>query len=236
MDDAAASTTSSTTETVAEAADTTALGSADATQQVDTAADAATTDTTTADAATDADKSADAADADKGDADQTAEIPEAYDLKLEGVELDPAMVETATPVFKELGLSNDQANKLMPVAQDFAKKIGDAHNQQILAAVTAERKAWLDTAKADPEIGGQNFDGNLVTAAKALDALGMGKGSSFRALLDDSGLGNHPEMIRAFVKVGKAIGEDSDFTRGGGQPAQQNVARILYPNDPPKGQ
>ena len=35
-------------------------------------------------------------------------------------------------------------------------------------------------------------------------------------LLDESGLGNHPEMIRAWAKVGGAIGEDGDFVRGAG--------------------
>lgn len=160
-----------------------------------------------------------------------AEVPDTYDLKLEGAELDAKAVEAATPVFKELGLTNDQANKLMPVADAFAKSITERNNQAILEGVATQRKEWLDTAKADKEIGGQQFDANLVVAAKALDQLGFAKGSPFRALLDESGLGNHPEMIRAFVKVGKAIGEDSDFARGTGSAAKQDRLSTLYPDD-----
>jgi hypothetical protein len=120
---------------------------------------------------------------------------------------------------------------LAPVAEQFARSIGDQLNQQILASVATERAAWLAEAKGDEEIGGQNWDQSLVTAAKALDGLGLTKGSSFRALLDESGLGNHPEMIRAFVKVGKAISEDSDFPRGGAATsAPKTTAEILYPS------
>lgn len=226
-------TTTTTTETpaatttvdVADAAQPTALGAADATAPAEGEEQPAAA----AEATTEAAKPAEGAEEEAAAA--AAEVPETYELTLEGVTLDEAMIAEATPVFKELGLSNDQANKLMPVAQKFAEQIGNAHNQQILDGVAKERKAWLDTAKADPEIGGQNWDANLVTAAKALDSLGFNKGSPFRALLDDSGLGNHPEMIRAFVKIGKAIGEDSDFVRAGGATTgPRSHADILYPS------
>jgi hypothetical protein len=145
----------------------------------------------------------------------TVEVPEAYDLTApEGFTLDPEAVAAATPVFKELGLSNEQADKLMPVAADFAKRIVDQRDQQIIGTIAEQRKSWLEEAKADKEIGGQNWDASLGTAAKALDQLGFPKGSPFRNILDESGLGNNPEMIRAFARVGKAIGEDTDLVRG----------------------
>ena len=157
------------------------------------------------------------------------DVPESYELTApEGMTLDAASVELATPVFKELGLSNEQANKLMPVAAAFAQKIQDHANQQIIAQVQADRKAWLDTAKADSEIGGAHWGDTIATAASALDKLGMTKGTPFRNLLDESGLGNHPEMIRAFQKVGKAIGDDATFARAGASPAQKSHASILY--------
>lgn len=164
-------------------------------------------------------------------------VPETYALTApEGMTLDPKDIEAASPVFKELGLSNDQANKLMPVAAAFAQRIQDQANQQILASVAADRKAWLDTAKADPEIGGAKWGETIGVAASALDQLGFVKGSPFRVLLDESGLGNHPDMIRAFHKVGKAIGEDGVII-GDGKPGarKRDTAEILYENDQPKG-
>ena len=158
------------------------------------------------------DGAADKPDGDKAEAEKV--IPEAYELTPpEGMTLDADTLALATPVFKDLGLSNDQAQSLIPVAGEFAKKIADGMNTQILAGITAQRKEWFDTSKADPEIGGANWDKTLSTASMALDKLGATKGSPFRTLLDDSGLGNHPEMIRMMKRVGEAIGEDASFAR-----------------------
>jgi len=173
-----------------------------------------------------------------GDKDETAEkvIPEAYELTPpEGMTLDADTLALATPVFKELGLSNEQAQSLIPVASEFAKKITDSQNAQILASVSAQRKEWFDTSKADPEIGGANWDKTISTAAMALDKLGATKGTPFRTLLDDSGLGNHPEMIRMMKRVGDAIGEDSSFVRSDSSPAKKLPReQIMYPDDVPK--
>lgn len=166
---------------------------------------------------------------------QAEAAPETYDLKApEGFDgLDAESVAAATPVFRELGLSNDQAQKLIPVAGDFAKRIISERDQQMLGSIAEQRKAWLEEAKADPEIGGQNWDGTLGVAAKALDQLGFPKGSPLRNLLDESGLGNHPEMIRAFAKVGKAIGEDSDFVRSdNAAPGKKSDAELFYGSKP----
>ena len=167
----------------------------------------------------------------------TVEVPDAYELSApEGLTLDAKDVELATPVFKELGLSNEAANKLMPVAAQFAKNIADRLATEQLGQVTAWRKEQFAAAQADPEIGGAKWDESLTYAAKALDTFGATKGSPFRNALDESGWGNHPEMIRMFSKIGRAVGEDTDFVRGDvGAPVEQNPARILYPNDPPKG-
>lgn len=164
-------------------------------------------------------------------AEAKAEVPESYELTPpEGFEnLDADTVTAATPVFKELGLSNEQAQKLVPIAGEFAKKIIAEGNQQMLSSIATQRKEWLETAKSDAEIGGTNWDTSLSTAAKALDTLGFPKGSPLRNLLDESGLGNHPEMIRAFAKVGKAIGEDTDFVRGeGGAQVKKTDAELFY--------
>ena len=163
--------------------------------------------------------------------------PEAYELTApEGITLDAEAVELATPVFKDLGLNNEQANKLMPVAADFAKRIQEKSQQAVMSEVMAQRAAWADEAQNDPEIGGAKFSETMALSAKALDTLGYPKGSPFRNFLTDSGLGNHPEMIRAMRRIGEAVGEDNNFVRAdGAAPIESNPARIMYPNNPPKG-
>lgn len=163
-------------------------------------------------------------------AEAKAEVPDAYELTPpEGFDtLDADTVAAATPVFKELGLSNDQAQKLIPVAGEFAKKIVAQRDEQLMGTILDQRKEWLETAKADPEIGGANWDATLGSAAKALDQLGFPKGSDLRVSLDESGYGNHPELIRLLSKVGKAIGEDGDFGRAAITNAPKTDAELFY--------
>lgn len=174
----------------------------------------------------------DGAEGEEGGETETPVVPEKYELKASegGADLDAEVVALAEPVFKEIGLSNDQAQALVPVAEQFAQRVAEQIEAASMANIAQQRAAWLAEAKADPEIGGDKWDGNLVIAAKALDTLGFTKGTPFRTLLDDSGLGNHADMIRAFVKVGRAVSEDSDFVRGGvATSGPRTLAETLYP-------
>lgn len=185
----------------------------------------------TADAPADAAETDASTEGEAGESEPEKVVPEKYELTVsEGFDLDTETLEAATPIFQDLGLTNDQAQKLIPVAEGFAQQIVSKVNEEIAASIRAERADWLAQAKADAEIGGDKFDATLVTAAKALDGLGFPKGHPFRALLDTSGLGNHPEMIRAFAKVGRALSEDNDFIRTGvATSGERSAAEILYP-------
>lgn len=163
-------------------------------------------------------------------------IPEKYELKApEGMTFDEESFAVADPVFRKLGLTNEQAQELMPVAGEFAQRVAaDAVAKHELAkatSFTAMKREWLENAKGDAEIGGAKWDESTAAAAKALDGLGFVKGSEFRKFLDETGMGNHPEMIRAFTRIGLRVGEDT-FTRGDGAAAtKQSREAILYPND-----
>lgn len=181
---------------------------------------------------------------DKGD--PAPVVPEAYDLKLtvagedgkeSEVAIDTALLETATPVLKELGLTNEQANKVAALVP----KVQERFIQQQNDAFAETRTQWAKDAQADPEIGGKNWDGSKSLAAKALDHfVGPAKDkdgnlNGFRQLLDDTGLGNHPEMIRFCRKVGAALSEDSTMARGTEGPRDKPTRlQALYPNDVPK--
>ncbi len=65
--------------------------------------------------------------------------------------------------------------------------------------------AWAQATKADPEIGGKNLKDSLMFARYALDHFGDVELYDF---LDDTGLGNHPEVIRMFKRVGEAAEGD----------------------------
>lgn len=161
-----------------------------------------------------------------------AVVPEAYELALEGVTLDAALVEEATPIFKELGLTNDQANALLPLAPKLMENAQNALMQQMVDAGNQQRQQWLEAAKADPEIGGAKMDETVHLAGKAFDALGYADGHPFRKALTESGFGNHPDMIRMARRLGEMVGEDGDFVRSGaGSVSALPIEKRLYPDD-----
>lgn len=147
------------------------------------------------------------------------QVPETYELKMpEGVELDKAAADEFTAIAKELKLDQATAQKLADVAAAQALRRVEQHVQQVTA--------WAEQVKADKEIGGDKFDENLGVARKALSTFGS---PELAKLLDDSGFGNHPEIVKAFYKVGKAISEDR-FVGGAAKGNDTDPAKKLFPN------
>lgn len=159
-------------------------------------------------------------------------LPEKYEFNLgEGVTVDPAIVATADPILRELGLSQEAASKLAPLAQQVAERTQAGIMAQLQDGIAAQRKEWLDAYNADPEIGGANRERTEQLSAKALDAMGFTKGHPFRQALTDSGFGNHPDMIRAFSRLGEMVGEDNTFARPNAAPSVPAAAwDRMYPN------
>lgn len=144
--------------------------------------------------------------------------PEQYEFQEpEGVAFDDAVIGAFSEVAKDLNLPQDQAQKVL----DHVAPVLLERQQARLQAARAE---WAQAAKADGEFGGEQMDESLATAKKALDAFGT---AGLRALLNESGLGNHPEVIRLFYRTGKAISEDRLVTGSGGN-TNPGDARRLY--------
>jgi hypothetical protein len=145
-------------------------------------------------------------------------IPEAYELKMpDGVEMDADLLAVATPMLREAKLSPAQAQV---VADLYMKTQTDAiqKHQDTMAG-------WLKEAKADDEIGKRDWDKNLAHAHRAFKTFGTDEAMT---LFDNYGLGNHPEILRIFVRMGKAIGEGGTVLPG---EAGQRVsdAKVMYP-------
>ena len=144
--------------------------------------------------------------------------PESYEFKApEGTQFDDAVIGAFSEVAKELNLPQDQAQKVL---DKMVPVIAARQAEQFQAA----RTEWAEAAKTDKEFGGEKLTENLGTAKKALDALAT---PELRTLLEESGLGNHPEVIRVFYRAGKAISEDR-FVAGQAGKTNQGDARRLY--------
>ncbi|NDD53500.1 protease, partial [bacterium] len=142
----------------------------------------------------------------------------------EGVKLDAEAATEFKTVAKELGLKQENAQKVFDVGVKLMQK-WEARQAEAAKAANA---AWIESTKADKEFGGEALDQNLAVAKKALDTFGT---PELRTLLNESGLGNHPEIVRAFYRAGKAISEDR-FVSGNRGPAKtgdRDFAKSLYP-------
>lgn len=140
----------------------------------------------------------------------------------EGVELNEEVLGEFKSVAKELNLDQATAQKVVDLgtkmAQQWAAKSAE-HVQQLQAE-------WLETTKADKEIGGDKLTETLATAKRAIDQFAS---PAFRELLNDTKLGDHPEVIRFAAAVGRAISEDKIVTADKGT-SPKSAAAVLYPN------
>lgn len=169
-----------------------------------------------------AEKSSDPADAVPEDGKYSFTMPE-------GVEMDQALADALMPEFKELGLTQKQAQglvaKYVEAQQAKVEKQGETWSAQVTK--------WADDAKADKEIGGDKWDATVAASQRAIKQFGT---PELREYLNASGGGNHPEVIRFVAKVGAMIKEDSPAgsgSEGTGKPA--DPAHLLFPSDAPKG-
>jgi len=151
--------------------------------------------------------------------------PEEYaDFSMpEGVEIDAELGTDLKSLAKEFNLSQENAQKLADLG---AKQLQRFQAMQA-DAVTQARATWEAEARADKEYGGAAFEENLGYATKAVKEFGN---PALKTLLNQTGIGNHPEVIRFMVKAGKAISEDR-FDAGRNAPqGAKTAAQVLYGN------
>lgn len=117
-------------------------------------------------------------------------LPTGADTEIEGWYRDS--------VFK-LGLNQTQAKDLMESYTELEKKKMDEMNLQS-EQVTND---WVQSIKQE---FGTAFEQRLDTAKKAVKEYG---GEELKEYLNETGLGNHPAMIKAFAKIGQSLSEDS---------------------------
>lgn len=130
----------------------------------------------------------------------------------EGVQVDKAAVETFTKLAGELKLDSAGAQKVVDLYAGLQTQAQKAAEAQFAAA----DKAWAETIKKDPEIGGEKLSASLENARRAVHKFG---GPDLAKALDAMGIGNHPVLVKAFAKVGAAMAEDriAGATTGGAE-------------------
>jgi len=93
-----------------------------------------------------------------------------------------------------------------------------------IAAMTKQIETWGKEAQADPDIGGDNFEANAAIARTAIEKFGS---DDLKAVLNQSGLGSHPAVIKFAVNAGKAL-QDGTILSPNAAGAEKNLAKSLY--------
>lgn len=146
------------------------------------------------------------------------QVPESYEFKMpDGVELDSAAADEFTAIAKELKLDQAAAQKVADVGAKMAQRQAEAHAKLV--------ETWVEQVKTDKEFGGDKLEENLGIARKALESFGT---PELRDVLNATGFGNHPEVIRAFYKMGKAVSEDR-FVKGAPKGPETDMAKRMFP-------
>lgn len=140
----------------------------------------------------------------------------------EGVTFNPEVVDELKAFAKEKNLSQEEAQKLIDLGVKNAQQRDASYRQQIEQA----QAQWAEASRTDKEFGGDKLTENLAVAKQALEAFGS---KELTDMLNESGLGNHPEIIRAFYRVGKAVSEDR-LVKGAAKNAPQDPAKRMFPN------
>ena len=149
--------------------------------------------------------------------------PEKYEFKApEGQTYDPQILSAFEAAAKDSNLSQAAAQKLLDT---MSPQI--AHRQ--LDQAIAIRKGWVEQSRTDTEFGGVNLESNLAIAKKGYDKFAS---PALKTLLDSTGLGSHPDVIRMFVNIGKAISEDT-FVGGSAGAGKTNMLDVLYDKTAP---
>ncbi len=146
---------------------------------------------------------------------------EAFTLP-EGMEADEASLAAFVPIAKEQGLNQEQAQALVTYEANRVKEFLKTQESNWLDV----NKGWQQEVKADKELGGPAFDQSMGHAKTFLSEYGT---PELMEALVTTGMGNHPEFIRAFSRAGKAMREDNLSTGGPGE-GKRTAADILYPN------
>tara|TARA_R110000822_G_scaffold7577_8_gene31102 strand:+ start:602 stop:1264 length:663 start_codon:yes stop_codon:yes gene_type:complete len=171
-----------------------------------------------------------------GDGDDGADagVPETYEYAApEGVEIDEgtqAKLDAFGEEARGMKLSQSQYQSII----EYDTKRSAEAIEAGAAAYTDRINGWADATKKDTELGGEDLNRNLAVAKLGMDTYGTPELASILAAPspenpDGLGLGNHPEVIRLFNRVGATL-KESDLIEGDTTVQGESGLKKMYPS------
>lgn len=149
-------------------------------------------------------------------------VPDKYELKLpNGSQLQPAEVEKVASYAKERKLTQEQAQDVLNTRSEAVSSYSEAQ----VSAYNERINSWKAASAADKEIGGVDYGKNVELAHRAMKTFG---GDTLMQELEVTGYGNHPEVVRVFARIGKAMGEGRLINPGASGGGEKSRAEKFY--------
>jgi hypothetical protein len=163
-------------------------------------------------------------------------VPDKYDLKLpDKSTVDKAVVERTAAKARELGLSQEHAQKTLDYVH---QEIDAAANAAVEASLKSHLPGgavweqqvteWGAASLADPELGNNNPEqmAKMSTLAKEVVAK-FGDKESIE-FIESNPLASHPAFLRLLTRIGKASAEGSLVVPSSQRNGQKSVADRWY--------
>lgn len=116
-----------------------------------------------------------------------------------------------------------RAQSLVDLQVGLMKKASEEGSQLF----ATQQEAWQTETRNDPEIGGAKLDENLANISKLVDTFGS---PTLRQVMDVTGAGNHPEMVRFLAKIAKLATESRMLPAGNPPVSEKSQAERMYPS------
>lgn len=156
--------------------------------------------------------------------DDKAVVPEKYELKLPKESLlKPETVDEIISYAKEKGLSNEQAQDLL---EKQSNSVAEFHQNQLQEFNKLTNETWVEQAVADKEIGGEKLAEHAELAKRVVNKFGT---PEFKKILSE-GYGNHPEIVRIFARIGRAMADDTYVKPGASAQGHVPLESMFYPD------
>jgi hypothetical protein len=124
----------------------------------------------------------------------------------EGVTLDKEAIAAALPMFKEMNLTQEQAQRLVTLQAENVQKANEAF--------AADKATRLQAIKDGKEFGGDKFEATSEAVGRALNTmLNQDEQVALKAYTDR--FGPCPELFTLMARVATRMKEDTGFETGG---------------------
>jgi hypothetical protein len=123
----------------------------------------------------------------------------------------------------DVSLSKDQIEKLIGYKAQLDKQNTEKAEIEFKEVVEGFKKETK-------EIYGADLDKSLSFAARALNLLPVEEKQELQGILNSSGIGNHPLLVKMFVEAGKALSEDKFIEGKAVNNNSKSTAQILFGN------